>query len=251
MNHLVRTLETMPMWMATLLLLAENVVILALALWGAHLLKRRFAHRPVSPAPRPLEKTELALAAITVLLNTAVTVVGLGLWRAGLIEFREDTGWRAWLDVPLLLLVMDLAMYFLHRIAHIKWIFPILHGTHHQYKDLRPLTLFVLNPAEAVSFGLLWLAVISIYDASWLGMSVYLALNVAFGAIGHLGVEPLPDGWKRMPVLNYLSTSTFHAQHHRDREHNFGFYTLIWDKLFGTLSPRYEADFGRLSSDAA
>lgn len=251
MHQIIRALETMPLALAALLFLAENLVIFGLALWGARLLKRRFAHRPVSRAPKPLEGREVMLAGLTVLLNTAVTVAGLWFWRAGIIEFREDMGWRAWLDVPVLILVMDLAMYFLHRVAHIRWIFPVLHGTHHRYEDLRPLTLFVLNPAEAISFGALWLAVITVYDASWLGMSVYLAINVAFGAVGHLGVEPLPDGWKRLPVLKYLSTSTFHAQHHRDRDYNFGFYTLIWDKAFGTLSPRYEAEFGRLSSDAA
>jgi sterol desaturase/sphingolipid hydroxylase (fatty acid hydroxylase superfamily) len=51
---------------------------------------------------------------------------------------------------------------------------------------------------------------------------------------------------KRAPLVKYLSTSTFHAQHHQNLKYNFGFYTLVWDHLFGTLSPRYEEDFGRV-----
>jgi sterol desaturase/sphingolipid hydroxylase (fatty acid hydroxylase superfamily) len=63
--------------------------------------------------------------------------------------------------------------------------------------------------------------------------------------VGHLGVEPLPRAWIRWRVLRVLGTSTFHAGHHQDRDVNFGFYTLIWDRLFGTLDPSYGASFAR------
>lgn len=246
MKPIIEALQTMPYWLMSLVLLIENLIIFGLALWIGHWLKRRYADRPVAGTPKATDAVEISLVVLTLLLNTAVTVAGLWLWRRGIVQFREDTGWRAWLDVLILIAVMDFAMYFLHRIAHVKWIFPLLHSTHHRYENPRPLTLFALNPAETVSFGLLWLLVISVYDASWLGMSVYLALNVAFGTIGHLGVEPFPDQVTRAPFLRYLSTSTFHAQHHQSLNHNYGFYTLIWDRLFGTLAPRYEEDFGRV-----
>ncbi len=228
------------------LLLAENVIVFLLAVLLGHLLVAMFRHRPVTHAPEKLESLEIILTVTTVLLNTATTLAGWWLWREGIIRFRTDTGLRAWLDVLVLLLVMDLAMYVLHRIAHIGGLYPLLHKTHHRYDRPRPLTLFVLNPFEAISFGALWLLFICVYDSSWLGMSVYLALNVLFGVIGHLGVEPFPKSWRNLPLLNYVSTSTFHAQHHGDKRYNFGFYTLLWDKLFGTLSPRYAEDFGEM-----
>ena len=62
---------------------------------------------------------------------------------------------------------------------------------------------------------------------------------VAFGTLGHSGVEPFPRSWPRIPLLRLLGTSTFHAEHHEEPAHNFGFYTLIWDQLFGTLDPAY------------
>lgn len=250
MKPIIEALQTMPYWLMSLFLLVENLLIFALALWVGRLMRRKFAARPVAREPRATDALEISLVVLTLVLNTAVTVAGLWLWRKGIVRFREDAGWLALLDIFILILVMDFAMYFLHRIAHVKWIFPILHSTHHRYENPRPLTLFALNPAETVSFGLLWLLVISLYDASWLGMSIYLALNVAFGTIGHLGVEPFPDSVKRAPVLKYLSTSTFHAQHHQNLNHNYGFYTLIWDKVFGTLAPRYEEDFGRVPAQA-
>lgn len=250
MHQIIEALQTMPYWLMSLVLLIENLIIFGLALWAGHILRRRYVARPVAGKPLAMDALEISLVVLTLLLNTAVTVAGLWLWRKGIVQFREDMGWRAFLDIFVLIVLMDFAMYFLHRIAHIKWIFPILHSTHHRYENPHPLTLFALNPAETVSFGLLWLIVISLYDASWLGMSLYLALNVAFGTIGHLGVEPFPDSVKRTPLLKYISTSTFHAQHHQSMGYNYGFYTLIWDKLFGTLAPRYEDDFGRIPAES-
>lgn len=136
-------------------------------------------------------------------------------------------------------------MYLLHRVAHFRPLFALAHGEHHRHAHPRVLTLFVLHPLETVGFGGLWLALIILYQPSWLGMTIYLALNVAFGAIGHLGVEPLPASWVRTPGLRHIATSTFHAQHHVEETFNYGFYTLLWDRLFGTLSPRYQRDFGR------
>ncbi|MGC4031889.1 MAG: sterol desaturase family protein [Tepidisphaeraceae bacterium] len=138
------------------------------------------------------------------------------------------------LDALILLVVMDFAMYVLHRIAHHRLLFPLVHRTHHRYDRPRPLNLFVLNPFEVLGFGTLWLAVLCLYSFTWLGMILFLVLNLAFGTIGHLGVEPFPRSWKRLPIIKHMGSSTFHADHHQDEHVNFGFYTDIWDRLFRT-----------------
>jgi sterol desaturase/sphingolipid hydroxylase (fatty acid hydroxylase superfamily) len=176
-------------------------------------------------------------------MNTLVTIAGWWLWRHGFITVRRDTGPRAWADVLVLLLAMDLGMYLTHRVAHWPPIFRLLHAPHHQYDHPRPLNLFVLHPLEVLGFGSLWLLVMWLYPASWLGTCVYLTLNLAFGLVGHLGVEPFPRAWARWWLARHVGSSTFHAEHHVRQRYNFGFYTLIWDRLFGTLDPRYVADF--------
>jgi sterol desaturase/sphingolipid hydroxylase (fatty acid hydroxylase superfamily) len=246
METLIRWLHEAPLWQAVLALLVENVLILVLALLLGHWFIRRYETRRVALRPPPVHRLEVLITLSTVLLNTVTTLVGLFLWRWGIIRFRTDVGVWAWLDVLALLLVMDLAMYLLHRAAHHPWLFPRLHRLHHEYDCPRPLTLFILNPAENLSFGLLWLVVISLYPSSWLGMSAYLTLNVLFGTVGHLGVEPLPAWWVRVPVLCYLAGATFHARHHQDLACNFGFYTLIWDRLFGTLRRDYWLSIGEV-----
>lgn len=221
----------------------ENLVIFAMALALGHLLIRRFGDRRVTLPPPPLTRLEVGLTVSTLVLNSAVTVAGWYMWREGYITFRADIGLWALLDVVALFMVMDLAMYVLHRIAHVPWIYPWVHKTHHVFEHPRPLTLFALNPIETLGFGGLWLALITVYDASWLGMSIYLGLNVLFGLVGHIGVEPLPKGWLKWPLLRWLTTSTFHAGHHDDSDHNYGFYTVIWDRLFSSLAANYAHRF--------
>ena len=38
-----------------------------------------------------------------------------------------------------------------------------------------------------------------------------------------------------------MNSATAHNLHHRAFRSNFGLYTLIWDRLFGTIDPRYDA----------
>lgn len=171
-------------------------------------------------------------------------VVGVLLWRAGFIQVTHATGWPALLDVAVLVLSLDLLMYVFHRVAHHLLLYRWVHATHHIYDKPRLLTLFALNPIEALGFGCMLILVCLVYPVSALGLSIYLLLNVLFGLVGHIGVEPLRQQWLRLPVLRFISTSTFHAEHHHDGRHNFGFYTLLWDKVFGTAAPEYSTDFG-------
>ncbi len=225
-------------------LLVENVVLFAITLVVGYVASAWFARRHVTPPPDPLDRREVVFATTTVILNWLVTCVGWILWRRGVIVIRRDTGWYAWLDVVVLLLVMDFAMYVLHRVVHLPWFYAI-HQLHHRYDRPRALDLYVLHPLENLAFGALWLFVVVVHPWSILGMSVYLAINLGSGTLGHLGVEPFPAWWSRVPLLRQLGTSTFHAQHHRDIQHNFGFYTLLWDRLFGTLTQGYDDNFGR------
>lgn len=246
LNEFFAALYTIPLEQAVVWALAGNVVMFAAVLFAGEVLVRVFHDRANSPPPEPLSRQEIMLALVCVALNTLVAVIGIILWRAGIIQLHPNDGVLATLvDVAILTLLMDLGMYGFHRIAHHPVLYPVIHLTHHLYENPRPLTLFVLNPFEVLGFGALLILVILVVQASQLAIVIYLAFNLIFGLIGHLGVEPAPGRWLKLPLLRYVSTSTFHAEHHHDKGYNFGFYTVIWDKLFGTLSPEYQRDFTR------
>lgn len=227
-------------------LVAENALIFVLSLGFGAVVSRLFrSRRVVRETADRIPMRYIAVALYNVVQNALVTFAGLYLWRAGIIRFRDDMSLWALLDTAALLLVMDFTMYWLHRIAHHPLLYPLAHRLHHEIEEPYPLSLFVLHPLENMGFGVLWLLVITLYPASWLGMSLYLALNVFFGTIGHTGVEPFPSAWTRIAGLRWIAGGTFHTRHHQVGALNFGFYTLLWDRVFGTLRAGYEEDFAR------
>jgi len=216
-------------------LLAINVGMFLLSVFGGEILVRLFRKRRVADVPEPIGRAEILLAFSAVLLNTLVAVDGWVLWRRGWIHVQTGGGYRTFLDAVVLLVAMDFLMYVTHRLAHLRWVFPLIHATHHRYDRPRPLSLFVLNPAEVLGFGALWLALLCVYTSTWTGILLYLAVNLVFGTMGHLGVEPFPRAWEKWPVLRHVGSSTFHAGHHGHPERKFGFYTDVWDRLFRTM----------------
>jgi len=229
---------------AFLLFLAINIGIFTLSeLLGKWFIVRYRKNRITDP-PKKITAIEIILSVTTVLLNSVVTSLGLWLWQNEFIRITFGFSWLILLDFLVLFFVMDLLMYVFHRIAHVPFLYRIIHQTHHDYKALRPLTLFVLNPIECLGFGAMWLVLLCVYSANWYAISAYLALNVLFGLVGHLGVEPFSKKSQANKIAPLITTSYFHAQHHNNEQYNFGFYTTIYDRLFGTISRKYDANFG-------
>ena len=220
------------------LFLAENLLMLLLAVGLGYLLQAEFgAKRALGPVQLRVSRQELGLAAVTLLLNTAVTSAGWLLWQRGFITIRTEVSYRVLLDFAVLFLSMDLLMYVFHFVIHHTPLYRWVHALHHNYTEPQPIDLFVLHPIEPLGFGTLWLLLIAVYPASLTAIIAYLVANVVFGVLGHSGVEPFPSAWERHPLLRYLGSSGFHFQHHQEGNHNFGFYTSVWDRLFGTFAP--------------
>jgi len=250
----IRELQDMPFWRAAGLVSVANVAMFFAAIGFGAALTQRFGARRITPMAEPVSRSEVVLASTCVVLNAVVAVFGVAMWREGAIGLRPFGDYSVLTvlaDALILFVAMDFAMYVFHRVAHHPVLYPLAHRTHHVFENPRPLTLFVLNPIEVLGFGALWLLLLVAYTSSIEGILIYLTLNLGFGLIGHLGVEPAPEVWIRTPILRYVATSTFHAEHHQDRNHNYGFYLLLWDRLFGTLSPEYRADFMRSVTGAA
>ncbi len=228
---------------AASLSLLVNVVVFLLALFVGEAILRLWRKQKVADPPLPLSRSEVALAAACVVLNSVVMLAGWLLFVRGIVNVDADPSPLRWLvDLVILTIVMDLAMYVTHRAAHHPIAFKYVHGIHHVYDKPRPLTLFVLHPIEVLGFGGLWIAVLCTHAFSLGGMLLYLTLNTTFGVVGHIGVEPLPRTWGKLVRL--VGTSTFHARHHQDPTSNYGFYTTVWDRLFKTLGKTYDEKFG-------
>ncbi|GHJ44168.1 hypothetical protein Cs7R123_15100 [Catellatospora sp. TT07R-123] len=240
MHELAAYVADLPLWAAVLICLAENTLILVVGVaLGTAVLRLKTVVR-LLPDPGRAEPLQWWLAAGSVVLNTAITVVGWKLWTLGVIRFDLDAGWRIVVDLLVLVLAMDFASYLGHALAHVRWLYPLGHRMHHRFVDARPITLFALHPGEVIGFGALWLLMLSVVPLSVWALVGYTVINLVFGIFGHLGVEPLPLRWRRSRLFAIVATPTMHAMHHLNPARNLGFYTTIWDRLFGTLDDAYD-----------
>lgn len=228
---------------AGLFFLAANGVIFITSILACHALGVLFKRKRIFDRWEPLRAIELSAAIGTVVLNALVSVGGWYLWTQDIITLKSPGVIRSAADCLLMILAMDLGMYFFHRIAHIPGLYPLVHRFHHRHEATNPISLFVLHPAEVIGFGGIMIGFLVLYPMSVAGLMAYLTLNVIFGTLGHSGVEPFPARFGSLPIVRWIGTSTFHAEHHEDSRHNFGFYTLLWDRLFGTLDPDYDRRF--------
>lgn len=226
--------------------LVTNILVFVGSISLCWVLGRCFGSRRIFDRWEPLRPIEIAASIACLLLNTVVSVVGWAIWQAGWITVESSSLGHDVFDCLAMIMGMDFGMYVFHRVAHYPPIYRLLHSFHHRHEATNPLSLFVLHPLEVIGFGGLMITFLVLYPMTLNGLMAYLGLNVLFGTLGHSGVEPFPASWNTIPGLRLVGSSTFHAGHHSDPKYNFGFYTLIWDKLFGTLDPQYDARFKRL-----
>lgn len=224
---------------ATIFFMIVNSAAFAVSIILCWLLGIFFHNRRIFDRWEPLRPVEVIAALGSILFNAGVSLLGWWLWKIDFITLSSGGAVKSLLDCLAMLAFMDFSMYVFHRLVHQSWIFPLFHRFHHRHETTNPISLFVLHPIEVTAFGLLMIVFLLFYPISIGGLLGYLALNLLWGTLGHSGVEPLPKKFRSIPGLGLLGTSTFHAEHHEHLGFNFGFYTLVWDKLFGTLDPEY------------
>jgi len=179
----------------------------------------------------PFTKSDIYLSLLTIVCNSFVMLLGVFLWKnKWIIIDSQPSVVSVFLEAIALIFLMDLLMYFFHYAAHLPFMYEILHGKHHKHVSTNFLSLFVLHPFETIGFGLMILALLMSYDFSIISIVLYLLINLVWGTIGHLNREFFPASFDRL----FIGTTRFHNQHHLDETKNFGFYTSIWDRLFGT-----------------
>lgn len=179
---------------------------------------------------QPILSSDIKQCSWTIVCNVLVMLGGVFLWKENIIGLANASFWGILFQVVLLVLLMDLLMYGFHRLAHIPFIYDILHQKHHQHTSTNYLSLFVLHPLETIGFGCMILVILTVYDFSPIAITIYLFINLLWGTIGHLNKEFFPKKWRKL----YIGTSKFHNDHHLHEKTNFGFYTSIWDHLLGT-----------------
>lgn len=219
---------------------------------GALGLVQKFAGRLAAiriqnlPFTRAQLLREFGFSMLTVALFAALA--GVGAWATGsnpIARASMPDGALEWLGaavlVPVALLLHDFYFYWMHRAIHISWIYPYVHRVHHLSTNPSPLAALAFHPLEALVEALAVVLIVSLVPLPLPSLVAFGLLAFSFNVLGHLGYELVPPRLLASRVGRWINSSTSHNLHHRAFRYNFGLYTLIWDRFFGTIDPRYDA----------
>lgn len=187
--------------------------------------------------------------AIVVLGTLAVRLL-FPLAAVGVAIYASEQGWGllnlvsipGWIAVVLAILILDLAIYFQHRIFHaVPWLWR-LHRMHHTDLEFDVTTGLRFHPLEIVLSMAIKMVVVVLIGAPALAVVVFEVLLNASSLFNHGNVR-LPqrvDRWLRL----ILVTPDMHRVHHsviqRETDSNFGFSVPWWDRLFRTYRAQPE-----------
>jgi sterol desaturase/sphingolipid hydroxylase (fatty acid hydroxylase superfamily) len=196
-------------------------------------------------------RNEVIIAAINVTISGAIlSFTTKTLLAHGWISMRHEAApwWVIALEFAAYFFAFDTWFYWLHRLMHNEPIYKWVHKLHHWSTAPNLVTSFSVSPLESLingGFVPLFLAAFSVHSAAF---ALIAPTNVIMGLYVHSGYEFFPRWWHKSWATKWFITTTFHDQHHRYFTCNFGGYTTIWDRICGTVRPKFESDYAKLKA---
>ena len=184
--------------------------------------------------------TNLGWGAVTLICTTLAAVIAplaAALWaeRAG-FGLLNQVDLPFWASALIVIIVLDGAVYWQHRVFHrVDWLWR-WHLLHHRDEALDLSTSVRFHPVEGL-ISLAWKASCT----AALGAPVWTVPLFEFwllagSLIEHSNIR-LPTALDRA-VRWVIVTPAMHRVHHspdgNDTNHNFGFAISVWDRLFGS-----------------
>ena len=137
----------------------------------------------------------------------------------------------------------DAYFYLIHRIMHWKPLFRHVHLIHHKSTNPSPWTAYAFHPLEAALEGAIIPILSFIIPVHITVIGLLMLFQIIYNVYGHLGYELYPKNFQRTWIGRYINTSVAHNLHHSKFHGNYGLYTLIWDRLFGTVREDYTKSY--------
>lgn len=216
-------------------------VLMAMVLW--EILAARRPQRIHRLGRWPSNLMIVVLDTLAVRLVFPVAAVGAALIAA-------EQGWGllnlitlpAWLSILLAVLVLDMAIYFQHRLFHkVPWLWR-LHRMHHADLEFDVTTGLRFHPLEIVLSMAIKVSVVFALGAPALAVVIFEVLLNATSLFNHGNVR-LPR-WLDRKLRLFVVTPEMHRVHHsiirRETDSNFGFNLPWWDRLFRTYRDQPE-----------
>ena len=206
------------------------------------LLAERCAPRRRPRARKSGWAANLGVGALNVLLLAMLPVTAVG---AALFAVFNQFGLLLWLEWPLWpriiasLLLLDLCIYWQHRIFHRLPAAWRVHRMHHTDTEFDVTTALRFHPLEILVSMLIKAAVIILIGAPLLAVIAFEILLNSAAMFNH-GNLRLPQ-WLDRALRWVIVTPDMHRVHHSvyrdEHDANYGFCLSVWDRLFASYRP--------------
>ncbi|WP_040523655.1 sterol desaturase family protein [Aliiglaciecola lipolytica] len=170
--------------------------------------------------------------------------VPIGLTAVAIYSNKHNLGLFSHLELPnflviiLSLLVLDILIYWQHRLFHQVPILWRLHRVHHADAHVDTTTGLRFHPIEIVLSILLKLSAIIVLGVPAIAVLIFEITLNGLALFNHANIR-LPSVIEK-PLRLVLVTQMLHRIHHsqyaKETNSNYGFSVIWWDKLFGSYN---------------
>ncbi|KAL3797953.1 hypothetical protein HJC23_013191 [Cyclotella cryptica] len=176
---------------------------------------------------------------------------GRGIW-----NLEEISLMNTFLPIPVLFVTYDFFYTLLHWFLHIKSIYSYIHKHHHHQKapsranidavNVHPLEFFLGEFNHVLSLHLVVKGIplwgFHGMDVSWVGALIFITVGGILAGLNHTRHDVAFRVMKKEKMGWTLYDSKHHDVHHRIPQSNYGQYTVLWDRIFGTFREYDEND---------
>lgn len=166
------------------------------------------------------------------------------------IYFEFDA--KPWLYYPLTFIVMlvihDTYFYWMHRTLHHPKLFKATHLVHHKSTNPSPWAAYSFHPIESFFEALILPIMAFAFPIHIAVFGLFFLFSIIYNVYGHLGYELYPKGFNTHWLGKWINTSVHHNLHHKYFDNSYGLYFTFWDRIMGTMAPKYDATFEEQAS---
>lgn len=196
--------------------------------------------RPLTAPKGPRWSCNIAI----VIIDTFVARLVFPLMPVGIAEIARVKSWGMlnmvvlphWFAIGVAFLMLDLIIYFQHRVFHRVPLFWRIHRMHHTDLDLDVSSGTRFHPIEIMLSLVIKLVAVVVIGAPAAAVVLFEVVLNATSLFNHgnLRIPVGIDRWLRL----LLVTPDMHRVHHsiipRETDSNFSFNLPLWDRLLGT-----------------
>jgi sterol desaturase/sphingolipid hydroxylase (fatty acid hydroxylase superfamily) len=141
-----------------------------------------------------------------------------------------------WLEVILVILILDFAIWFQHLITHKIPLLWRLHQVHHADVDIDVSTAIRFHPIEIALSMLLKIGLVYLLGPAAFAVILFEVILNGTAMFNHANIRlPLTvDTVVRRIIVTPDMHRVHHSAHRHEHDSNYGFSLSIWDQIFGT-----------------